>query len=209
MQPNRTIYKVKKWKIVAKPFVYTANGKQYKFNRILDASTSLNDTKTLEYPFNFDPGFEFDSDNRISDANFKKIMDNYQSERLGSTAQTPTNSTPNQQPVVSNTNPENTSNATPNTVGEEVEYDVLKFHESENITIGQARQLAQQNGWQLATAGEIEDEWQYNDLHIEKCGLIEDGRIAAPVQRETDMLYRGANIGLDTDIVHGFFYYEN
>lgn len=205
VRPNTTIYKVVKFKIVEKPFVYTFNGKQYKFNKILDRSTSVNSTEVLEYDNNFDPGFVFDDDNRISQANFDKIMAAYPYQRAGSNNNQQLSQNPTQQTVSSGTN--NTNNNTISNNNNE-EFAELNFYPSEGITLDAAMRIAAQNGWELATAEDIQEEWEYG-YHMEKCGLIADGRIVAPVQQETEMLYRGSNIGLDTEIVNGFFYYRN
>ena len=96
-----------------------------------------------------------------------------------------------------------------NTPNSAKELTVLQFYPSEGITINTAKRFAYHNGWKLATAEEIEYEWQHNKLHLEKYGLVEDGRIAVPIQKETAHLKSGTNIGLETDRVNGFFYYSN
>jgi hypothetical protein len=96
-----------------------------------------------------------------------------------------------------------------NTTNSAKELTVLQFYTSEGININTAKRFAYHNGWKLATAEEIEYEWQHNKLHFYKYGLVEDGRIAVPIQKEIGLLKTGTNIGLETDQVNGFFYYSN
>ena len=88
-------------------------------------------------------------------------------------------------------------------------FNVLNFYPSEGITINAARRFAYHNGWKLATANDIEKEWQYNNFHLDKCGLIEDGQIAVPLQKVTERFNKGTNIGVETEEINGFFYYTN
>tara|TARA_R100000306_G_scaffold889_2_gene2386 strand:+ start:37315 stop:39309 length:1995 start_codon:yes stop_codon:yes gene_type:complete len=78
---NSTVYKLVKFKLVEKPFIYSFAGKDYKFRKVLGKSKPVGSATTLVYPFQFDPGFEFDDDERITQANYDKILSKYEQEK--------------------------------------------------------------------------------------------------------------------------------
>ncbi|MAN58896.1 MAG: hypothetical protein CMC08_03565 [Flavobacteriaceae bacterium] len=240
---NSTVYKIVEFRVAEKPFIYHYGGKSYKFYRIMDKFKPVGAETVLVYPFNYNPGFVFDDDRRISKANYDKILAEYPQKRKpqGGTNTTTTvvsqssntpgnvssnvNNTTNTSMVVNtsiantNTNTNNTqivntsqtSNNTtvgsewPDEPGYDGFYEIL-FYPSDDITLEEAKQIATQNSWELASDYELQDAWEFDYLHIEKCGLLADGRIALPIQEPYLDFEPGANIGLATTVVNGFFY---
>ena len=80
----------------------------------------------------------------------------------------------------------------------------IKFHSQAGLSLAQAMQIAVSNGWQLATADQVQKAWQ-NGLDVYAFGMMLDGRFAVPVQADHSNFKRGANIGAQGGN-QGFFY---
>lgn len=81
----------------------------------------------------------------------------------------------------------------------------VKFHGQNGITMDQAKAIAAQNGWQIATSYEVLAAYQQHNLDVYAFGMMADGRFAVPVQKDHSNFKKGPNIGA-TGGNQGFFY---
>jgi len=71
----------------------------------------------------------------------------------------------------------------------------VKFYSKNGLTLTEARDIAAQNGWKLATSDEVSAAFQQRNLDVYAFGMMADGRFAVPVQSNHSNFKRGANIG--------------
>ncbi len=81
----------------------------------------------------------------------------------------------------------------------------VKFHGQNYITMEQAKAIATQNGWQIASSSEIIAAFQKHKLDVYAFGMMADGRFAVPVQKDHSNFKKGPNIGASGGN-QGFFY---
>ena len=81
----------------------------------------------------------------------------------------------------------------------------VKFHSRNGLTLTQARTLAAQNGWELATPAQVTAAWQNRGLNAFAYGRTSDGKFCVPIQQNNGSFTRGANCGI-TGGNQGFLY---
>lgn len=83
----------------------------------------------------------------------------------------------------------------------------VRFHAQNFISLQQAKQVASQNGWSVATPWQVAGAWLAQDLERFAFGMMSDGRFAVPVQADMPGFQFGPNIGASGGN-QGFFYVE-
>lgn len=81
----------------------------------------------------------------------------------------------------------------------------IGFYQRDNISLSEAKSIAQLNPWIVSNAFEIENAWIAETLDQYAFGLLDNGQFAVPVQRDYSNFKKGANIGASGGN-QGFFY---
>ncbi len=81
----------------------------------------------------------------------------------------------------------------------------VKFYSRNSMTLAQARSLAAQNGWELATPAQVIAAWQNRGLNAFAYGRTSDGKFCVPIQQNNGSFRRGHNCGI-TGGNQGFLY---
>ncbi len=86
---------------------------------------------------------------------------------------------------------------------------IVKFHPSPNVTLDSAQAIALQNGWLVAAPDELYNAWKDLKLDQDNYGLLSDGQVAFPIQRDAPPTrMRGANVGVPASNLQGFYYIQ-
>ena len=83
----------------------------------------------------------------------------------------------------------------------------VKFHAEWSLTLEQARKIAADNLWSLATSTEVSKAWSSGQLDVYAYGRMSDGTFAVPVQKDFPNFKKGVNLNAAGGN-QGFFYTE-
>ncbi len=84
----------------------------------------------------------------------------------------------------------------------------VKFHSQVNLTLEQARNLAKQKNWELATIEQVKEAWLKAKLNVFAFGRTSSGDMCVPIQQPTNGFKKDPNCR-DNRGNQGFFYVEN
>ncbi|MCB1025982.1 MAG: hypothetical protein KDB79_16420 [Acidobacteria bacterium] len=70
----------------------------------------------------------------------------------------------------------------------------VKFHNQASLTMEQTQQIANANGWEIATAEEVEKAWYYLEYEKYAFGRTADGNFAVPVVKDYSNFKSGPNL---------------
>ncbi len=72
----------------------------------------------------------------------------------------------------------------------------VKFYSRASLTLAQARNIAAQNGWELATPAQVVAAWQNKGLNAFAYGMTSNGTYCVPIQQNNGSFRRGHNCGV-------------
>ncbi|MEZ5003820.1 MAG: discoidin domain-containing protein [Chitinophagales bacterium] len=81
----------------------------------------------------------------------------------------------------------------------------IYYQNEGGLSLEQARERCAVNDWVLASPQEIQEAWDRKLLDVYAFGMMEDGRLAVPVQTDHPTISKGTNIGIQGQS-QGFFY---
>lgn len=80
------------------------------------------------------------------------------------------------------------------------------FYEQPSVTLEQARRIAETNGWTVASPAQITSAWNDGVIDAYVVGMLSDGNVAMPIQRDYSGFKSGPNFGANGKTAVGFFY---
>lgn len=84
----------------------------------------------------------------------------------------------------------------------------VRFYEAPGLSLEQAKNIANGNGWTLASGADVILAWEAKMIDTFAYGQLADGRFAVPIQSNRGSITAGANVDV-TGGNQGFFYYQD
>ena len=81
----------------------------------------------------------------------------------------------------------------------------VKFYSKNSVTLEEAKKIARENDWKLASSTDLTAAFKYKNLNVYAFGMMADGRFAVPIQSDAPNFKKGLNIGAAGGN-QGFFY---